>query len=79
MANATPASLKIKINLHLSPVRNTIILKKKAKNTSCYSVCSQFYNTGKTKQNSLVPSGPEAHYNMNYDSSFLYSTSTIHF
>jgi hypothetical protein len=26
-------SLKIKINSHLSPVRNTIILKEKAKNT----------------------------------------------
>jgi hypothetical protein len=47
---ATPASLKIKINSHLSPVRNTIILKEKAKNTNWYSMCSQFYNTGKTKK-----------------------------
>jgi hypothetical protein len=50
MAIATPASLKIKINSQLSLVRNTIISKKKAKNTSWYSLCSQFYNTGKTKQ-----------------------------
>jgi hypothetical protein len=42
--------------LHFSPVRYTIILKKKAKNTSCYLVCSQFYNTCKTKQNSLLES-----------------------
>jgi hypothetical protein len=54
MARATLASLKIKINSYLSPIRNTIILKEKAKNTNWYSVCSQFYNTCKTKQNSLV-------------------------
>jgi hypothetical protein len=27
--------------------------RKKPKNTSWYLVCSQFYNTGKTKKNSL--------------------------
>jgi ribosomal protein RSM22 (predicted rRNA methylase) len=43
-------SLKIKINSYLSLVHNTIILKEKAKNTSWHSVCSQFYNIGKTKQ-----------------------------
>jgi hypothetical protein len=58
--------------LHLSLVRNTIILKKKAKNTSCYSTYSQFYNTGKTKINSLMGPLPS---NLGMEIPIVYSES----